>query len=821
MPLEAPIRDVRYATRVLSRRPGFSIVAVLTLALGIGANAAIFSVVYRALLQPLPYPHAGRLVLFGMIVPAADSRPILSAASYAKLNNEPTPFASDTSWRPGVSGCDLTETRPLRLACARAASTFLPTFDVRLVLGRNFTAEEDRPDAPRVCLISYALWQSRFAGNRGVLHQTISLDGKPTRMIGVLPRGFEWPTLDRVDVVLPEALTAAERTQPMAGFVRAYARLKPGVSIAQARAQLEPVFENWKQAMPPIFRKQVRLGLLTIRQDQSGSIVQALWVLFGAALALLLLAVANVANLLLARGAAREREFAVRAALGAGRWNLIRLQLTESTLLGLAGGVVGAGMAFGLLRVLVALAPAGIPRIAQADLGAPVIGFIVAASLFAGLLCGLAPAMTASAGRRLIAGRSLGAPRPRLGAALVVAQIAVSLALLIGAELFLQTFRNLENAPLGIRPSDVVVANITLGRLGYNQPGAASGFFDRLEASLRALPGITGVAISDSLPPHGGERARPFFTIRAEGRPAFEKGTGGIVGWRAVSPGYFQMLRIPILNGRGFEAADTSPAANHIVLSKLLAGRLFPQENPVGRHIQLQTARGQGLWYTVVGVAGNVKYVTASGRIDPAGPEYYVARKNAAALGPAGTPPPSSARHAFFLVKSPLEASAVERMVRGEVAALDPTLPVTISTLGSRIARLRVRPRFNAALTGLFAALGLLVASLGLYGLLSFLVAGRTQEIGMRMALGAEPGRMLRMVVWRGAKMVFAGLAVGAAVSLAAALQIRGLVYGISPTDPTIPIAAALLLLIAALAACYFPARRAARIDPASALRHE
>ena len=821
MPLEALIRDVRYAARGLSKRPGFAIVAVLTLALGIGANAAVFSVVYRALLQPLPYPHADRLVFFGMVVPAADSRPILSAASYVNLREKQTPFASIASWRPGVSGCDLTEVHPTRLACARAESTFLPTFGVQPILGRNFTAEEDRPHAPLVCLISYGLWQERFAGSRGVLHQTISIDGKPARIIGVLPRDFEWPTLDRVDVVLPEALTSAEQARPMAAFVRAYARLKPGVSIAQARAQLEPIFENWKRAAPPAFRKRMRLGLLTVRQDQSGPIRRALWVLFGAALALLLLAAANVANLLLARGASRQREFAVRAALGAGRGNLIRLQLTESILLGLGAGAIGAVLAFGLLRVLVVLAPAEIPRIVQANLGAPVLGFILAASLFGGLLCGLAPAISASARHRMIAGRSLGVSRTRLGAALVVAQIAVSLALVVGAGVFLQTFRNLENAPLGMRANHIVVANLTLGRLGYSQPGAAAAFFDRLESALRGLPGITGVAVSDSLPPHGGERARPFFTFRVEGQPAIEKGTGAMVGWRVVSPGYFEMLGIPILEGHGFDAADVEAAANNIVLSKMLAGRLFPQQSPIDRQIQLQTAHGHGPWYTVVGVAGDVKYVTASGRIDPAGPEYYVERKKAPNINPVGALPPGAAKHAFFLIKSPLEAGTVEQMVRGEIASLDPTLPVAISTLGARITRLRVRPRFNAALIGLFAALGLLVASLGLYGLLSFLVAGRMQEFGVRMALGAEPGRMLRMVVWRGAKLAFAGLAAGVAISLATARQIRGLVYGISPADPKIAAAAALLLLLAALAACYFPARRAARIDPACALRHE
>jgi putative ABC transport system permease protein len=816
--LENFLIDLRHAWRGLRKSPGFAVVAILTLALGIGANAAIFSVLDRALLRPLPYPHADRIVLFGILVPAIDSRPALFSSAFVKLRDGRTPFESMASWRPGVRGCDLTESRPVRLACAEAESTFLPTFGVRPILGRNFDTEEDRAGAPSVCLISYGLWQSRFGGDPAALDETLSLDGRTTRIIGILPRDFEWPTVARVDVILPEALTAAERSVPMAGFVRAYARLKSGVSIDEARAQLAPVFEGWRQEAPPILRKDMRLGLVSVRDDQVGSVRRALWVLFGAALALLLLATANVANLLLARGAVREREFAVRAALGAGRWGLLRLRLVESALLGLAGGLVGTGLAFLLLRLFVALAPVGIPRIGQADVSAPVVLFVVAASLVSGLLCGLVPAAAAPSASALAAGRSLGPQRHRSGAALVVAQVAVSLVLVADAGLFLDTLRNLQNIPLGMAASNVVTAQITLGRQGYSRPGAASEFFDRLETRLRGLAGVTGVAVSDSLPPTGGERAQAFSDIRVEGRPPFEKGRGGLVGLRIVTRGYFRMLGIPILAGRGFVATDRGGQTNAIVLGKILAARLFPGENPIGGHLQMNPPKGP--WFEVVGVVGDVKYVTGSGRVEPAGPEYYVVRKYAADIA-AGAPAYGPGRDAFFLVQSPLRAPAIENLVRGSIAELDPTLPVEISTLKARVDGLRVQPRFNAALVTLFAALGLLLSTLGLYGLLSFLVAQRTQEIGVRMALGAVPGNLLRMVVWRGVRMVLMGMTAGLALALAATRLLHGLLYGVSPEDPAVLSIAAMLLLFAKIAASYFPARRAMRVDPATALRHE
>ena len=592
-------------------------------------------------------------------------------------------------------------------------------------------------------------------------------------------------------------------------------RLKPSVTTAEARAQLAPTLQSWREASPPMFRNEIRLGLVSVREDQVGSIRLALLVLFGASLAFLILAAANVANLFLARGAARENEPAVRAALGASRGRLIVLQLSESALLGVFGGMVGAAITFGLLRLFVALAPGGIPRIAQAGFDTPVLFFVLGASLLSGLICGFVPVFIPQPVHALLAGSSLGRRRARLGTALVGAQVAISIVLVMGAGLFLDTLRNIETVPLGMDTTNVVTAEITLGR-AYGQPQASAEFFDRVETRLRGLPGVTDVAVSDSLPPTGPQRAHQFFDIRIEGRPPFPRGTGGLVGWRIVTPRYFQMLGIPVLEGRGFVPGDQDPHTAVIVVSKRLADLLFLGQSAVGQHLQLSVPSGS--WYTVVGVVGDVTYLNESGRVGRTEGGYYAVRKRLSALG---TTPEDVDRHAFFLVRSPMKSAAVERVVRSQIAALDPTLPAEVSTLTARVNLLRVEPRFNAALISLFAAMGFLLATIGLYGVLSFLVSSRTKEIGVRMALGARPGSVLGMVVWQGVRLMLMGLAAGAAVALSVAHFLQGLLYGVSPLNPAIASMAALLLLLAGLAACYVPARRASRVDPMVALRYE
>ena len=806
--------DFRYGLRQLRRNPGFTVVAVLTLALGIGANAAIFSVLYRNLIRPLPYPNADRLVMFGVVVPALDSRPFFFGFSYLGLRHEQTPFESMASWRPGVHGCDTAAPQPQRMECAQVESTFLPTFGVRPVLGRNFTSEEDLPGGPPVCLISYGMWRSRFGGSPAALGQALSLDGESTRVVGILPRDFEWPTLAHVDIVLPEKLPPVAKGQSPGMALRAYARLKPGVSIEQARAQLQPFLEQFIQSAPPMFRKEIRMGIIPVREDQVGSVRQALWVLFGATLALLLLATANVTNLMLARAEVRQRELAVRSALGAGRWRLLQMRLIESTLLGLGGGIAGLGMGFGLLRVSVALAPAGIPRIEQAHLALPGVLLITGMSLLSGVLCGLGSSLAIPPAHLLLGSRTTGSLRRRLRSALVAAQVAVSVVLLAGAGLLLRTLRNIENIPLGMDTSHVVTADVTFGKQTFVRPGEAAGFFDRLETRLSALPGVTSVALCDSLPPSGAEHSMPFFVLHPEGHPPFEKGTGGMVAWRAVTPGYFTMLDIPIIEGRSFVASDRGSQANVIILSKSLADRLFPGENPVGRRVQFTPPPGP--WHDVVGIAGNVKN---AGLIQEADPEYYLVRKNAPDLGLPNFP--DLQRHAFFLVRSPLAAGGVASMVRGAIASLDSTLPAQISTLDARVDRLRAQPRFDAVLTGLFAMLGLLLAGIGLFGLVSYSVARRTSEIGVRMALGAQKRDVVNLIVRQGLKLLLMGLIIGIGGALAVTRFLSSMLYGVTPTDPLTFIAVSLILITVALAACYIPARRAAKVDPIVALRYE
>ncbi|HXH48346.1 MAG TPA: ABC transporter permease [Terriglobia bacterium] len=806
--------DFRYGLRQLRRNPGFTVVAVLTLALGIGANAAIFSVLYRNLIRPLPYPNADRLVMFGVVVPALDSRPFFFGFSYLGLRHEQTPFESMASWIPGVHGCDTAAPQPQRMECAQVESTFLPTFGVRPVLGRNFTSEEDLPGGPPVCLISYGMWRSRFGGSPAALGQALSLDGESTRVVGILPRDFEWPTLAHVDIVLPEKLPPVAKGQSPGMALRAYARLKPGVSIEQARAQLQPFLEQFIQSAPPMFRKEIRMGIIPVREDQVGSVRQALWVLFGATLALLLLATANVTNLMLARAEVRQRELAVRSALGAGRWRLLQMRLIESTLLGLGGGIAGLGMGFGLLRVSVALAPAGIPRIEQAHLALPGVLLITGMSLLSGVLCGLGSSLAIPPAHLLLGSRTTGSLRRRLRSALVAAQVAVSVVLLAGAGLLLRTLRNIENIPLGMDTSHVVTADVTFGKQTFVRPGEAAGFFDRLETRLSALPGVTSVALCDSLPPSGAEHSMPFFVLHPEGHPPFEKGTGGMVAWRAVTPGYFTMLDIPIIEGRSFVASDRGSQANVIILSKSLADRLFPGENPVGRRVQFTPPPGP--WHDVVGIAGNVKN---AGLIQEADPEYYLVRKNAPDLGLPNFP--DLQRHAFFLVRSPLAAGGVASMVRGAIASLDSTLPAQISTLDARVDRLRAQPRFDAVLTGLFAMLGLLLAGIGLFGLVSYSVARRTSEIGVRMALGAQKRDVVNLIVRQGLKLLLMGLIIGIGGALAVTRFLSSMLYGVTPTDPLTFIAVSLILITVALAACYIPARRAAKVDPIVALRYE
>jgi putative ABC transport system permease protein len=806
--LDVALQDLRFALRGWVKRPGFVIVSVLTLALGIGATTAVFSVVDRILFRSLPYANEDRLVSFGLLAPIERDEFMLGS-SYVDFRREPEPFEAITSMAPGTADCDVTDNQPIRLNCALVEQTFLPTFGIQPTIGRNFNADEDRPNAPSVGILSYALWKSRFAGNPDLPGKTISLDGKPVRIIGVLPSSFEMPTLNPADILIPLALDEQQQRKSEPGSVlRTFARMKPGIGVPQAVAALQPWFERALSGAPPEFRKEIRLSVRNLRDRQIENARLASWILLGSVLAVLLVACTNVANLLLARSTVREKELAVRAALGASRGRLARQALTESLLLGLFGSAIGLCLAAMLIRLFVSIAPEGIPHLQQAGLDMRVGIFTLAVTLASALFFGVTPALHKPAPETMM-GREQSATRhgSLLRQILVTAEISISIALLASAGPLLESLWKLQSVPTGMETENVLTEAVTLGSHGY--PGAPEqyAFFTEFQERLKRLPGVTSLALSDSLPPAGHMRSTILAGIEVPGRPPLGEGTGGAVGWRAVTPDYFRTLAIPIVQGREFRQEDRVPAENPIILSDTLARELFPSENPIGKTLRL--FRTPGPWRTVVGVAANVKN---DGLISSGDPEFYLPWKN----------DPSIDLHtSYLIVRTRMNPKSVASWMRAETSSLDSTLPVTIESMKQRVGKLAQRPRFNAILLSLFAGIAVLLAAIGIYGVVGFLVVQRTREIGVRVALGATPRSILKLVLSNVARWTMGGAAFGILLAWFAGRLMESLLFEVRAHDPALLGLSLLVLSAAAFLAAWMPARRAMRVDPMVALRYE
>jgi putative ABC transport system permease protein len=801
-------QDTRYALRGLRRNPAFSITAILAAAVGIGATSAVFSAVDRILFRALPYENEDRIVSVGMMAPL-DTTEFFLPEQYFDLRRNPGPLEEVAAFQAGEIATDLTEGDPVRLAALRLEANFLDVFGIRPAAGRMFTREEDRPGGPRVALISYALWRTRFAADPRAIGRNLLLDGEPVEIVGVLPRGFEMPTLAHADVVLPLALDESRERSGRA--LRAFARLKSGVR--QAIEMLQPQFRRALDTVPPQFRKEISFRVRPVRERQVGDARMASLALFGSVIAVLLIACANIASLLLARAVARERELAIRAALGASRWRLIRQALTESLILSAAGGAAGCAFARGLLRVFVAIAPAGLPRLNEAAIDSRVLLFTVGAALASGLLFGLAPALRkANSESRHATARSRGGLR----SVLVTAEIAFSMTLLTGGGLLLHSLWKLESVPLGMERSHVVTARFVLGRQRYSRTDQQLAFFNELEQRLQSAAGVETAAITDSLPPLGGMRGRLYSSIAVDGRLQPPQGTGGMVSWRYVTRGYFSVLGIPIVRGRAFIEQDRDPAAFAVILSETLARRMFPHEDPLGKRI-LKSPYGE--WTTVVGVARDV---TNLGATRESWPEYYILRKPVADFNFENQEPGSAGwRAASIVARTGVDPRLAESSIRGILKSLDATLPVEMQTMEQRLQDIDQKPRFYAILLAAFAAMGALIAAVGLFGVLSFLVARRTREIGVRVALGAMPRQIVGMTIWLAGQWTFAGIALGLMGSLAVARLLRSMLFQIQPVDPASVGAAIAVVCAIALLAAAAPARRAARIDPVQALRQD
>ncbi len=737
---------------------------------------------------------------------------------YYDWRNNQNVFESMTSESAVTRECDLSDSNPAQLSCPRVESNFLTTLGVAPILGRNFLPEETGPNGPKVALISYGLWLTHYGLKPDILNETIDIDGNPTRIIGVLPKDFDMPRLQAADVLLPiDVNEATDRkvNSGLGGPKRAYSRLKPGVNIQQARAELLPLFQQTQKLIPPGIRSDFHLRIRSLRDRQMQDVRQTAWILFGVALAVLLIACANVASLLTARGAVRARELAVRSALGASRARLARQSLSEAFLLAICGALAGFALAEGLLRLFVAIAPAGIPFIGKARVDMRIICFTIAVSVVCGALTGLVPALQRPAAQ-MLAGRSItAATKAHAQQWLVVGQIAASMVLLAGATLLLRSFLNLQNQPLGMRDDNTLTVSITLGEHNYPTAEQMMTFFQQLKTRLQYGPGVSLVAVADSLPPAASANGRRYESIAVPGRPASNNGSGGLATFRWVSPDYFNALDIPILQGAGFGEDQLTSSDHFVVLSKALATRLFPDGRAVGERLQLDMQDPRAPLYTVVGVAANVKNSGLAGEDEP---EYYLLRRNRAEdWDRNGT----WGRTSVVVIRTTLPPDVMSRWIRSQVAALDPALPVDIATLHLRVSKLADTPRFRAVLVTCFAATGLLLAVVGLYGVISFLVGQRTQEIGVRMALGATRADILQLVMKSGLRLILAGTFVGLIAALALSRFLSSLLFSIGPHDPIAFASVTVLLVLVGLLATLIPATSASGVNPTVALRSE
>lgn len=798
-------QDLRFGLRMLHKNLGFTAVVIATLALGIGASTAVFSVIDPLLFRSLPYPNDRQLVSLGYLGPV-DSNEFNVVSSYFDWQRESAPFLTMTAMRPS-GGCDvmLAET-PRRVTCSRVDTNFLQTFSISPMLGQDFRPEDNLPHAPMVALLSYGFWQEALSGDAQVLGKTLSIDDEPVRVIGILPRNFQMPVLGEMDVMLPARLDPSlPRSANSSSFLRTFARLREGATLDQARERMRPIFAATVQSdVPPVLRAEARLVIRSLRDRQIHDVKLASWMLLGSVLALLLAACVNVANLLLARTASREKELAMRSVLGASRGRLILQTLTESLTLGLLGGAAGCASAGALLRIAVHLAPSGTLSLEHARLDPRVLVFAWAASVGGALLFGMAPALERPRAESLVGWQSIGSRRTHLRKILVAGQVALSLILLGGASLLLRSLWNLESQPWGFEPENVVTASFSMRRHRHQNAQTAAAFLDEVEEKLSRIPGRGIFALSDTIPP-GGVQVRPYSNLRIAGHSPVAR-QGGMVQFRWVSPGYFGAMGIRLLAGRDFDESERASGASPIIVSSTLARRLFGNENPIGQQIDLEDS---GRYSQVVGVASDIKN---NGPTLPSDPEYYRLRMhNSQGMGTS-----------FVAVfRTSLDPAVLERWVRKEFAEVDPTLPISVATLEQRIDQVHQRPRFLATLVAMFAGLGLLLAAVGLYGVMSFIVARQTKEIGVRMAIGARPSDIAWQILKGAGTWTGIGLAAGLGGTFALARLIRGLLFGISPNDPiSLAIATAVLVVTAGVAA-WVPSRRAAKIDPIAALRSE
>jgi len=805
--LEATGRDARHALRALARTPGFTLAAVAALALGIGATTAIFSVVDAVLLRPLPYRDPeGLAVVFNHGFTAVSPANLLD---WKRQATRLSGLAAAESWGTNLGGGDRTE----RLEGVHVSADLFPMLGVTPLQGRLFGPEEDRPGSPRAVLLGYRLWQRRFGGDPGIVGRPILLDGEAHTVVGVMPRGFEFPPFWATGAELWAPLALADRSANReAESLRAFARLAPGASLAEARAELAAIAARLERAYPGTNRD---VTLRALDDVVVGHVRLALYVLLGAVSFLLLIACANVAHMLLARAAARQREIALRAALGAGRGRLLRQLLTESLVLALIGGAAGVGLAAAALRALVAISPGNLPRLETAGLDPSVLVVTALVSLATGVAFGVVPALQAarqdpSASLREGERGSTAGGGHRLRRALMASELGLALVLLVGAGLMIRTFVALRAFDPGFDTRHVVSAVVSLTGSRAADPPRRLAFYREMLERVRALPGVEQAATINHLPLAGDVWRVPF---HVEGRPLDAPGEGPRATYRVVSPGYFATMSLPLVRGRDFGADDALGADGVVIVNESVAQRFWPGVDPVGRRITLDDPE-KPVWLTVVGVARNA--ARGEWAAAPDQEVYLPLLQSRTYLEKEGGP----FTFMTLVVKAREDPGAIASSVRSAVWQLDGSVAVSdLQTMEEVVAHSTASPRFYLLLLGSFAAVALVLAAVGVYGVMSYSVARRRGEIGIRMALGARPRDVLALVMGESLGVAAAGAVSGLACALALTRLMSGLLYGVAASDPATFASVAAVLTLVALVAAWLPARRAIRADPLAALR--
>ena len=813
--MDTLLHDLRYATRSLLRSPGFALVAILTLALGIGANTTIFTVVRSVILRPLPYAEPDRIV---MLWNSWTDEPKIWLSEPEVLDYQGVSSLEDVA-AYAVGEANLTGERdPERVPGAFMTANMLDVLGMQPMLGRGFTPDEAVSEGSQVVVLSHGLWQRRFGGDPGVVGQTIRINGEPNVVLGVMPPDFKLP-LDFREARPAQLFVPLELSADDAGrgsrYLLAVSRLQPGATLSRARAELNAVVQSWKDKGLIDWAPEFAAVPVPVAEEVTGDVRPALLVLLAAVALVLLIACVNVANLLLARSDGRRREMAVRAAIGAGHGRILRQLLTESFLLALVGGAVGLAGAGVAVQTLVAIAPEGVPRVESLGLDAMVLGFSAAVVLLTGMIFGVVPALEAArpdlAGGLREGGRAAtaGGTRQRFRRALVVAEIALSVLLVIGAGLLIRSFAELRNLPLGFQPDGVLTAQLALPSSDYPEESDVVAFYRELTERVQVIPGVERAAAVRLLP-LAGEIGDWGIDIEGKAEPSDNTFNADL---QIATPGYFEGMGIQLRRGRGIEETDRADALPIVVINRTMAERYFPGEDPIGQRLRLGGDEQGRPWMTVVGTVEDVRHNAVS---EEARREMYLPHaQTPTSLG--GAPRTLSLVIRTTGTGSPASIAA---RLREEVARMDPNLPLAdVRPLEDIVSAALVQPRFTMVLLAAFAALALVLAAIGIYGVLSYAVAQRTQEIGIRMALGAERGRVLRMVLRQGMTVALLGVGVGLLGAWALARVLASQLYGISPSDPLTFAVVALILVAVALLASFIPARRATRVDPMVALR--